>query len=100
MGYLDDNLPQRKEQVVECPKLYQLVLKVKHRSPVEAQAAGESDDTIARIVASVVPDPEDWQFQGRRKGFVEFGFHIPSQRDRAREEFTFKGYYTELDVAF
>lgn len=99
MGYLDDNLPQRKDQVVECQKLYPLVLKVKHRNFTDAIAANERDDTIAHIVLSVVPDVEDWQFQGRRNGFVYFGFHIPSQRARAQEEFTFRGYYTELSLA-
>jgi len=96
MGYLYDNLPQRKDQVVECPRLYKLVLRVRHRPPFLALEAAETDDSIAHIVLSVVPDVEDWQFQGRRNGFVEFGFHIPSQRARAKEELMFKGYYVEL----
>lgn len=96
MGYLADNLPQRKDQFVECQKLYKLILKVKHRSKFYALIAGETDDTIAAIVRGVVPDIEDWQFAGRRHGFVEFRFHVPSQRSRAREELRFKGYYTEL----
>jgi hypothetical protein len=98
MGYLDDNLPQRKDQVVECPKLYTLILRVRARPPFEAMVAGESDDTIGHIVASVVPDVQDWQFIGRREGFVEFAFHIPSQRDRARQELIFNSYYTEYKV--
>lgn len=96
MGYLIDNLPPRKDQIVECPKLYKLILKVKHRSKFFAMIAAETDDTIGKIIRSVVPDPEDWQYSGRRKGFVEFRFHIPSQRSRAREELRFKGYYTEI----
>ena len=101
MGYLSDNLPQRQDQIVECPALYKLVLRVRHRSVIHALSAAETDDSIAKIVRSVVPDPEDWQFGGGRKfsgvlkGFVEFRFHIPSQRSRAREELRFKGYYTE-----
>ena len=101
MGYLNDNLPQRLDQIVECPALYKLVLHVKHRSKVHARAAAETDDTIGKIIRSVVPDPEDWQFGGGRlpggvpKGFVEFRFHIPGQRSRAQEELRFKGYFTE-----
>lgn len=96
MGYLDENLPQRKDQIVECPRLYKLILKVKHRSAFYAMVAAETDDTIGKIIRSVIPDPEDWQYAGRRNGFVEFRFHIPSQRSRAQEELRFKGYYTEL----
>jgi hypothetical protein len=98
MGYLNDNLPQRKDQVVECPKLYTLVLRVKHRDYVDAIAADERDDTIGAIIRGVVPDITDWQYQGRRNGFVEFGFHVQSQLARAQEEFTFNGYYTETGV--
>jgi len=101
VGYLADNLPLRRDQVVECPKLYTLVLRVRHRSTAHAQIAAETDDSIGKIVRSVVPDPEDWQFGGGRKfsgvlnGFVEFRFHLASQRSRAQEELRFKGYYTE-----
>lgn len=99
MGYLLDNLPPRRDQIVECPALYPLVLRVRHRSDFMAMVAAETDDTIGAIIRSVVPDPEDWQYAGRMgapKGFVEFRFHIPSQRARAQEELRFKGYYTEL----
>ena len=96
MGYLSDNLPPRREQIVECPALYKLILRVRHRPPYFAQIAAETDLTISLIVKSVVPDVEDWQYSGRRKGFDEFRFHIPSQRARAREELRFKGYYTEI----
>jgi hypothetical protein len=95
VGYLLDNLPPKKDQIVECPKLYTLVLKVKHRSDYFAMIAGETDDTIGKIIRSVVPDPEDWQYSGRYRGFVDFRFHIPGQRSRAQEELRFKGYYTE-----
>ncbi len=99
MGYLSNNLPQRLDQIVECPALYKLVLHVRHRSEFHALIAGETDDTIGKIIRSVVPDPEDWQYGAGRlvgpKGFVEFRFHIPSHRSRAQEELRFKGYYTE-----
>ncbi len=101
MGYLSDNLPQRRDQIVECPALYKLVLRVRHRSKFRAMITAESDDTIGKIIRSVVPDVEDWQYGGGRlpggvpKGFVEFRFHLASQRARAREELRFKGYYTE-----
>lgn len=98
MGYLDDNLPQRKDQIVECPRLYHLILRVRPRPPLEALEARESDDSIAHIVVGVVPDVQDWQFIGRRNGFVEFAFHIPSQRDRARQELLFNNYFTEYDM--
>ena len=101
MGYLNDNLPQRRDQIVECTRLYTLVLRVRHRTPFQAMIAGETDDTIGKIIRSVVPDPEDWQYGGGRlpgavpQGFTEFRFHIPSQRTRAQEELRFKGYYSE-----
>lgn len=101
MGYLNDNLPQRRDQIVECPKLYRLVLRVRHRDGLAALIAGETDDTIGKIIRSVVPDPEDWQYGGGRlpggvpKGFTEFRFHLDSQRSRAQEELRFLGYYTE-----
>lgn len=96
MGYLFDNLPPRKRQIVECTKLYKLVLRVRHRNPVEAQAAAETDGTISMIVKGVIPDVEEWQYAGRAKGFDNFRFHLPSDRSRAREEFKFRGYYTEV----
>lgn len=100
MGYLSDNVPRRRDQIVECPRLYTLVLHVRHRDPFYAMIAGETDGTIGKIIRSVVPDPEDWQYGGGRlpgtpKGFVEFRFHNPSHRSRAVEELRFKGYYTE-----
>ena len=101
MGYLSDNIPHKKIQIVECPKLYTLVLRVKHRSKYYAMIAGETDDTIGKIIRSVVPDPEDWQYGGGRlsgpPGFVEFRFHIDGQRSRAQEELRYKGYYTEIE---
>jgi hypothetical protein len=102
MGYLSDNLPQRRDQIVECQKLYTLVLRVRHRSKFHALSAGETDDTIGKIIRSVVLDPEDWQYGGGRlpggvpQGFVEFRFHLANQRSRAQEELRFKGYYTEI----
>jgi hypothetical protein len=97
MGYLSDNLPQRKEQIVECPKLYTLVLRVRRRSPFHAMIAGETEDSIGKIIRGVVPDPEDWQFGGSfGTDFAEFRFHLTNQRERARQELLFKGYYTEL----
>ena len=97
MGYLDDKLPQRKEQIVECPKLYVLVLRVRRRNEYHAMIAGETEDSIGVIIKSVVPDPEDWQFAGSfGTDFVEFRFHMASQRERARQELIFNGYYTEL----
>jgi len=101
VGYLDDKLPQRKDQIVECPKLYTLVLRVRHRPPAEALIAAETEDTIGKIIRLVVPDPEDWQFGAGRlsgavpRGFTEFRFHNPSQRSRAQEELRFNNYYTE-----
>jgi len=100
VGYLNDNLPLRRDQIVECQELYKLVLHVRHRPPKQALSAGEHDGTIGKIIRSVVPDPEDWQYGGGRlpavpKGFIEFRFHLDSQRSRAREELRFKGYYTE-----
>ncbi|MGD9725807.1 MAG: hypothetical protein AB7L09_00215 [Nitrospira sp.] len=101
MGYLDDKLPQRRDQIVECPALYKLVLRVRHRDPFQALIAAETEDTIGKIIRSVVPDPEDWQFGAGRlpavpKGFTEFRFWNSSHRSRAREELRFSGYYTEL----
>lgn len=101
MGYLNDNLPQRLDQIVECQELYKLVLRVRHRASFQALIAAETEDTIGKIIRSVVPDPEDWQFGGGRlpavpKGFTEFRFHIPGQRSRAQEELRFNGYYTEI----
>jgi hypothetical protein len=101
MGYLSDNLPQRRDQIVECPKLYTLILRVRHRPESQALIAAESDGSIGKIIRSVVPDPEDWQYGGGRlpgipKGFIEYRFHIPSQRTRAQEELRFNGYYTEI----
>jgi hypothetical protein len=101
MGYLSDNLPQRKDQIVECPALYKLVLRVRHRSKRMAQIAGETDDSIGKIIRSVIPDIEEWQYGGGRlpsvpRGFVEFRFHLAGDRSRAQEELRFKGYYTEL----
>lgn len=101
MGYLSDNLPQRRDQIVECTELYKLVLRVRHRDEFQAMIAAETDDTIGKIIREVVPDPEDWQYGGGRlptgvpKGFTEFRFHIPSHRSRAQEELRFRGYYTE-----
>lgn len=100
MGYLEDNLPQRRDQIVECPELYKLVLRVRHRDPFPALIAGETEDTIGKIIRSVVPDPGDWQFGAGRlpavpKGFTEFRFWNPSHRSRAQEELRFNGYYTE-----
>ena len=98
MGYLNDNLPARAPHIVECPKLYTLVLRVRHRPKFQALIAAETDDTIGKIIRGVVPDPEDWQYAGRLgapPGFVEFRFHVESQRERARQELQFKGYYTE-----
>lgn len=101
MGHLSDNLPQRRDQIVECPALYKMVLRVRHRDRFGAIIAAESDESIGKIIRSVVPDIEEWQYGGGRlpggvpKGFVEFRFHLASQRDRAREELRFKGYYTE-----
>jgi hypothetical protein len=102
VGYLDDKLPQRKDQIVECPKLYTLVLRVRHRDPFHAMIAAETEDTIGKIIRLVVPDPEDWQFGAGRlpgavpKGFTEFRFHNPSHRSRAQEELRFNGYHTEI----
>lgn len=97
MGYLDDKLPQRKNQTVECQKLYVLVLRVRRRTPFHALIAGETEDSIGAIIRSVVPDPEDWQFAGSfGTDFVEFRFHLANQRERARQELLFNGYYIEL----
>jgi hypothetical protein len=96
MTYLDENLPCRKEQIVSCHELYTLILRVRHRPRKEAITARETDNSIAQIITSVVPQVEDWQFRGRRNGFVEFGFHILHQRFRAQEELTFRGYHTEI----
>lgn len=95
MGYLSDNLPPRKRQIVECAKLYKLVLRVRHRPPFDELVAAENDGTISMIVKNVVPDVEDWQYAGRYKGFDHFRFHIPSHRSRAQEELKFRGFYTE-----
>lgn len=96
MGYLEDNLPLRKEQIVECQKLYKLVLRVRRRSKLHALIAGETEDSIGKIIRLVVPDPEDWQFGGSfGSDFAEFRFHLEGQRSRALEELRFKGYYTE-----
>lgn len=97
MGYLYDNLPPRKQQIVECGRLYKLVLRVRHRRPFEAMVAGETDGTISMIVKGVVPDVEEWQYAGRGNGFDYFRFHLPSDRSRAREELRFRGYYTETE---
>ena len=108
MGYLSDNLPDPWNQIGECPELYKLLLRVRHRSAPHALSAAETDDTIGKIIRTVVPDSEDWQFSGGRgpsvggrsfagalKGFVEFRFHNDSHRSRAIEELRFNGYYTE-----
>jgi hypothetical protein len=100
VGYLDDKLPQRADQIVDCTELYTLVLRVRHRNKFYAMIAGETDDSIGKIIRSAVPDPEDWQYGGGRlpsvpSGFVEFRFHNASHRSKAQEALRFKGYYTE-----
>jgi hypothetical protein len=101
VGWLSDNLPPRRDQIVECPALYKFVLRVRHRDGLRAIIAAESDDSIGKIIRTVVPDVEEWQYGGGRlpggvpKGFTEFRFHLASQRNRALEELRFMGYYTE-----
>ena len=97
MGYLLDNLPQRKEQIVECPALYKLILRVIRRPPREAQAAAESDISVSLIVKSVISDVEEWQYTGSQPEFFEFRFHLEADRNRAEAELNFFGHPTERD---
>ncbi len=96
MGYLQDNLPQRKVQNVDCSALYPLLLKVKHRALPQERWAGDSDLKTSLIVKDIVPDVEDWQYSGRKRGFDNFRFHIPSQRTAAAERLKFFGFETTI----
>lgn len=98
MGYLLDNLPARKQQIVECPELYKLGLRVRRRPPREALAAAESDLSVSLIIKEVIPDVEEWQYAGTRRGFFVFLFHLDSDRNRAKEELIFRGHEVELFI--
>jgi len=96
MGYLIDNLPQTQEQIVECDKLYKYVLKIARRKPrIIEIATNQTELFFTGIVASIVGDAEEWQFNGTSANFHHYRFHLPSQRAQVVAQMNAMRIFTE-----
>ena len=96
MGYIDSFLINNPGQIVSCNDAYNLLLKVKRIKPrIQEIKVAVYEVKVAKMIKSVVPDVEDWQYNGTTKDFYLYKFHNRTHRDQAKTALHLAGFETE-----
>jgi len=95
MGYLDPYLINNPSQIVSCNDLYPLLLKVQRYQPkIQEIIHADSVHKVGSIIKSVVPDVEDFQFNGKTKTHYLWKFRSTTHRENAKQKLENLGYRT------